>query len=70
MNLAEARMQGLVAPTPQNDPEMARVAAQSGGNSQMDALTAAIASLAEGQAKQAAAMEMMATKMKNPKKNG
>jgi len=64
VNLEQARSQGVVSPTPQNDPEMARVAAQAGGNSQLDALTAAMASLAESQAKQAEAMEAMAAKMK------
>jgi hypothetical protein len=64
-NLAEARARGIVSPTPHNDPEMARAAAQAGGsNGQLDALTAAMATLAEAQAKQAAAMEAMAAKMK------
>ena len=64
-NLEQARQQGVVSPTPQNDAEMARVAAQAaGGTSQLDALTAAMASLAAAQTKQAEAMETMAAKMK------
>lgn len=66
-NLEQARQQGVVAPTPQNDPEMARAAAQAGGTpagGQLDALTAAMATLAEAQTKQAAALETMASKMK------
>lgn len=66
VNLEQARQQGVVSPTPQNDPEMARVAAQAagGGTSQLDALTAAMTTLAEAQSKQAEAMEAMAAKMK------
>ena len=64
-NLEQARAQGIVSSTPQNDPEMARMAAQAaGGNGGMDALAAAMASLAESSAKQAAAMEVMVSKMK------
>lgn len=64
-NLEQARAQGL-APTPKNDPEMARVAAQASGGSgdQIGQLAAAMATLAEAQTKQAAAMEAMAAKMK------
>lgn len=65
VNLEQARAQGVVAPTPQNDPEMARMAAQAtGGNGQMEMLATAMASLAEAQAKQADALEVMANKMK------
>jgi hypothetical protein len=68
-NLEQARLQGVVSPTPQNDPEMARAAAQAtGGNGQMDMLAAAMASLAESSAKQATAMETMASKMKAPRR--
>jgi hypothetical protein len=65
-NLEQARAAGLLSPTPKNDPEMARVAAQangSGGDSA--ALVAALTSLAESQAKQADAMAAMAKKMKS-----
>jgi len=65
-NLAEARIQGLVAPTPQNDPEMARAAAQAGGASDNSVLMAALTSLAESNAKTAEAMATMAGKMKAP----
>ena len=66
-NLEQARAQGIVSSTPQNDPEMARAAAQAaGGNGQIDMLAAAMASLAESQAKQADAMTAMAAKMKAP----
>ena len=65
VNLEQARAQGVVSPTPANDAEMARAAAQAaGGNNQLDALTAAMATLAEAQAKQAEALETMAAKMK------
>ena len=64
VNLEQARAQGVVSPTPQNDPEMARVAAQASGGNPIDALTVAMAQLAEAQAKQAEALETMAAKMK------
>jgi hypothetical protein len=62
-NLEQARLQGVVSPTPQNDPEMARAAAQAngGGNDQM---LAALTALAAASTKQAEAMEAMAAKMK------
>jgi len=68
-NLEQARAQGLVSPTPHNDPEMARAAAQAGPapSSQFDALAAAMTSLAESQAKQAAALESLASKVKPAK---
>lgn len=65
-NLEEARQQGLVAPTPQNDPEMARVAAQAGGVDTTTAMMTALTALAESQAQMAASMEKMAGKMKAP----
>ena len=66
VNLEQARAQGMVSPTPRNDPEMARAAAQAGGGAgdANAALLAALTSLADAQTKQAAAMEAMAAKMK------
>ena len=64
-NLEQARAAGVVSPTPQNDPEMARAAAQANGSGGDNAaLVAALTSLAESSAKQAIAMETMAGKMK------
>lgn len=64
-NLEQARAAGVISPTPQNDPEMARAAAQANGSGGDNAaLVAALTSLAESSAKQAIAMETMAGKMK------
>lgn len=64
-NLEQARVAGVVSPTPQNDPEMARAAAQANGSGGDNAaLVAALTSLADSQAKQAEAMLTMAGKMK------
>jgi hypothetical protein len=62
-NLAEA--QGL-SPTPATDPEMARAAAQAGGNN--DAIAAAITAMAESQIAMAASIEKLAGKVKAPAK--
>jgi hypothetical protein len=65
-NLEQARAAGVISPTPQNDPEMARAAAQANGSGgDNSALVAALTSLAESQAKQADAMATMAGKMKS-----
>ncbi len=65
-NLEQARLQGVISPTPSNDPEMARAAAQAAGGSgdANAAMLAALSSLADSNAKTAAAMETMAAKMK------
>jgi hypothetical protein len=64
-NLEQARAQGVIAPTPQNDPEMARAAAQAnGGGADNAALLSALSSLAESNAKTAEAMATMAEKMR------
>jgi hypothetical protein len=64
-NLEQARAQGVIAPTPQNDPEMARAAAQAnGGGTDNAALLSALSSLAESNAKTAEAMATMAEKMR------
>jgi hypothetical protein len=67
-NLEQARLQGVISPTPSNDPEMARAAAQAagGGGDANVALLAALSSLAESNAKTADAMTVMAAKMKAP----
>ncbi len=68
-NLEEARRAGIVSPTPSNDPEMARAAAQAAGGGNGDAnaaMLAALSSLAESNAKTAEAMTVMASKMKAP----
>jgi hypothetical protein len=66
VNLEQARAQGLVSPTPRNDPEMARAAAQAAGVDNNAAMLAALTTLAESQASMAASMAELSKKMKAP----